>query len=395
MSAPAGTDRGAWKLVARRDFWVRARERGFIVSTGITVLVLAILISLRALSGDARPAYDLGLLGDSAAVGELTVGIGDAFGVRVRAVRVDDQDEAEEALRSGLIDAVLVDGERLISRAGTPGNLERAVSFGLFLHRLREALAVEGSTPEDTVAILTQGLPEVALERPDPNRDARTGAAIIAALMLWGQIFGYGLWVANGVIEEKSSRVVELLLSAIRPRQLLAGKILGIGALGLAQLALIASVAVILATALGVVALPTYALGMLAVVLGWFVLGFAFYASVFAVAGSLVSRVDDLQNAVVPINLTMLGSLAISIISTRNPELLVARLGALLPISSPLAMPVRIALGAASAVEIAVSVTILVASIAGMVAVAARMYERAVLRIGARLRVREVWRAAA
>ena len=82
------------------------------------------------------------------------------------------------------------------------------------------------------------------LEPQDPEREENAGIAFIAVLLAYGQLFGYGVWVATGVIEEKASRVVEISLSAIRPRQLLAGKIAGIGLLGIVQLAFIAAFAI-------------------------------------------------------------------------------------------------------------------------------------------------------
>ena len=140
-------------------------------------------------------------------------------------------------------------------------------------------------------------------------------------LLLYGQLFGYGVWIATGVIEEKSSRVVEILLSAIRPRQLMAGKIVGIGLLGFAQLVFIAMFAIALAVITG--AIPDSSETPIAIallVIGWFVLGFAFYATLFAVAGSLVTRMEELQNVLTPINLPILVSFFISIGALENPN---------------------------------------------------------------------------
>jgi len=115
---------------------------------------------------------------------------------------------------------------------------------------------------------------------------------------------------------------------------------------------------------------------------------------VFAVAGSLVSRQEDLQNAVVPINLTMLGSLAFAIVAAQKPDVWVVKLGSLLPVSSPLVMPARIALGVAPWWEIALSLAILLGSIALLIPLAGRLYSSAILRTGARQKIREAWRAA-
>jgi ABC-2 type transport system permease protein len=216
----------------------------------------------------------------------------------------------------------------------------------------------------------------------------------VAAILLYGQIVGYGVWVASGVIEEKSSRVVELLLSTIRPRQLLAGKIFGIGSLGFLQLLLIGAYAGVVASALGVVRIPAYTIGTLGIVLGWFALGFTFYACVFAVAGALVSRQEDLQNAVVPINLTMLGSLAFAIVAAQKPDVWVVKVGSFLPVSSPLVMPARIALGVTTWWEVLLSLAILMGSIALLIPTAGRLYSSAILKTAGRQRIRDAWRAA-
>ena len=130
------------------------------------------------------------------------------------------------------------------------------------------------------------------LEKEPPNRNQNAAVAFVGVLLLYGQLFGYGIWVASGVIEEKASRVVEMLLSAIRARQLLLGKIVGIGILGLAQLLVISGFALTLALATKAIPSDLFqtALGTIALVIGWFILGFAFYATLFAAAAKSCTR---------------------------------------------------------------------------------------------------------
>jgi ABC-2 type transport system permease protein len=218
--------------------------------------------------------------------------------------------------------------------------------------------------------------------------------AFVTLLLLYGQLFGYGVWVASGVVEEKSSRVVEVLLSAIRPRQLMVGKVLGIGMLGILQLLLIGAIAVSLSLATGVLNVPGQAILTVLVTLGWFALGFGFYASLFAVAGALVSRMEELQNAIVPLNLTILGSFFISIGAVNNPDSTLARVASLVPFTAPFAMPPRIALGSATVPEAIASAALLVGATALAIPFAGRLYAGAILRIGARVKLRDAWRAA-
>ena len=391
------TDRGTWWLVAQRDFWTRLRDKGFLISTGITMAVFTVFILIRAYGGGSAPTYHVGLLGaDAKQLGPLLVQAGSGQDVTVHTTVVADRAAAEAGLRDGTLDAVVVDGPELLVERDTPGQLGGAIQVAVVAERIRTALTDNG-VPSDQIAGILDPTPVrvSSLEPQDPNRQTNSSIAFIAVLLLYGQLFGYGVWVATGVIEEKSSRVVEILLSTIRARQLLAGKIAGVGVLGLVQLSCISAYGIVLAVATGALDLPVHAMGTAALAIGWFVLGFAFYASLFAVAGALVSRMEELQNAIVPLNLVILASFFISIGSVQDPTSTLSIVASLVPFSSALAMPVRISLGAATAPQIAASLVILLGSTALLVPFAGRVYAGAVLRVGARVKLRDAWRASA
>jgi ABC-2 type transport system permease protein len=388
-----------WLVVARRDFWVRLRDRGFVISTAITLVVLSIFIVLRAYTGDDAPSFRLGVVeSGGAAVADAAdlEAAGERRGVEVTTVPFDDAAAAEQALRDGEIDAALVHDDDLEGRTSVPPQLAQIVQDAMVRARIQAALA-DAEVPASTIdEVLNQPAIQVrTLEPVDPNRDANAGIAFIGVLLAYGQLFGYGVWVATGVIEEKSSRVVEVLLSAIRPRQLLAGKIAGIGALGICQLAFIAAFAIGLAMITGAIDLPATAIGTALIVLTWFVMGFAFYAGLFAVSGSLVSRMEELQNAMVPINLLIFASFFISIGALENPDSTLAIVASILPFSSALAMPVRIVLGSATPPQIVASIAALLISIAITIPLSGRLYAGAILRTGARVKLKDAWRAAA
>ncbi len=351
------------------------RDKGFLISTAITISVLSAFILIKAYGGGVQPAFRIGLVDTPSSTGRLIAESSPALGIRVTIVAVADRASAEAELRGGALDAALVDSNLLEARTGVPNSLRIAVSG-----------AVSGQ--------LIHLVDVRALQKTDPNRGSKAAVALVAVLLLYGQLFGYGIWVASGVIEEKSSRVVEILLSAIRARQLLVGKISGIGLLGLMQLLFISVIGITLASLTGVLSVPAHAFGTLAVVLLWFVLGFTFYASLFAVAGALVSRMEELQNAIVPINLTILGSVFVSIGAVNGPNTTVAKVASLLPFSSMLAMPVRIAVGSATLLEALASIAILVGATSLVIPLAGRLYAGAVLRIGARVKLRDAWRSA-
>ncbi len=394
-SANAATDRGTWRLVARRDFWVRLRERSFLVSTLINVAVISILVLARASNvATSGPSYDLGYVG-SATTAEGTVDLADNAGVTVRLHDLPDEATANTALRDGSVDAVVM-GDQLRGLQGVPDPLITLVQ-GSARDAAVTALLEEHRVPQSELdAARATSLKLTALEAAPPDRDQTAAIAFVGVLLLYGQLFGYGIWVASGVIEEKASRVVEMLLSAIRARQLLLGKIVGIGVLGLAQLVFIASFAIGLALLTGALkdVGPT-ALGAVGLVIGWFILGFAFYATLFAAAGSLVTRMEELQNVIVPINLTILVSFFISIGALQDPNGRLQVIASLLPTSSALAMPVRIVLGAAPGWQIALSLVLLIGSTILLVPLAARLYSGAVLRTRGRVKIREAWRSAA
>ncbi len=402
MSAddPRPTDRGAWRLVAARDFMVRLRDKGFYISTAITLIVLSVFILLRAFGGGSTPSFDLAITGtDPDRIDALADEIGSAAdrrGVEVAITFYDDESSVEAAVLEGRVDAALQATGVLTGDASVPPQLTEIVQDAAVRVRLTDALADGGATAAEIDALLSQPSIEVrTLEPKDPNRDENAGIAFIAVLLAYGQLFGYGVWVATGVIEEKASRVVEILLSTIRPRQLLAGKIAGIGLLGILQLAGIATFAIVLSVVTGALELPGTAVGIALVVLAWFVMGFAFYAGLFAVSGSLVSRMEELQNALVPINLIIFVSFFISIGALENPDATLSVVASVLPISSALAMPVRIAVGSATTAQIALSIALLVAGTAALVPLSARLYAGAVLKTGSRVKLREAWRSAA
>ena len=176
--------------------------------------------------------------------------------------------------------------------------------------------------------------------------------------------------------------MIEVLLATVRPSQLLRGKIFGIGALALAQLVVIGVVGLVTSYAVGRLEFPSGALAIVGLVLFWFVLGFFFYAGLFAVAGSIVTRQEDLQSTMTPLTILIVGSFFIGISATSDPSSTLAAVASLLPFSAPLVMPTRIVLGEASAAEVVLSILISVATTAALIPIATKVYARAVLQTG-------------
>jgi ABC-2 type transport system permease protein len=385
--------RRLWPIVARREFVERARDRGFQVSTAITVLLLVGVIVISAVFN--RPtSFDLVVVGEgSDALGQQVRAAADALGIEVSVRELADEAEARQTVDAGDADAAVVDAGRIVVRAEPPDQLVGLIQAVSVRERSRQALIAGGLSSEQVDAALAQRpLPVIALEPVNAESRETTTVAFVGVLLLYGQLFAYGYWVAAGVVEEKSSRVVEVLLATLRPSHLLRGKILGIGLLGLAQLLLIGLVGLFASSAVGTLEFPSGAIATVGLVLVWFVLGFFFYATMFAVAGSIVTRQEDLQTTMTPLTILIVGSFFIGLSATSNPDSTLAVVASLLPFSSPLVMPTRIALGDAATWEVVASIAISVAATAALIPLATKIYSRALLRPG-RVRIRQVLRA--
>ena len=228
--------------------------------------------------------------------------------------------------------------------------------------------AVSGRTADDDAAV------------------ALMTVALLAAIVIYGNL------VLTGVVEEKSSRVVEVLLARVPAKALLGGKVVGIGLLGLGQLAVTAGAALVALMVVDSVDLPAVTGGVLAWVLAWFVLGYALYAMVYGALGSLASRTEDAQAVAGPVGYVLVAGYWASFMAlSADPDGAWARILSLFPATAPLAMPGRIALGATQWWEAPAAVLLTLAAIAGLVSFAGRVYGNAVLRTGALLRLRDTW----
>jgi ABC-2 type transport system permease protein len=358
------------------------------------VITLAILVGFIVVASflNRGVSFDLAVVGEgSRAIGREAANAGAALEIEVRLHTLPDDATARQAVRDGEADAALIAGTILV-RAEPPAQLVGLIQAVSLRQRSREVLEGAGLSAEQVAAALAQPpLPVQALEPLDARQRENAAVAFVGVLALYGQLFAYGYWVAAGVVEEKSSRVIEVLISTVRPSELLRGKIFGIGILGLSQLLLIGVVGLATSIAVGSLEFPSGALATVGLVLFWFMLGFFFYAGLFAVAGSIVTRQEDLQTTMTPLTILIVGSFFIGLGATGDPDSKLATVASLLPFSSPLVMPTRIVLGEASAPEIVLSIAISVASTAALIPVATKIYSRALLQPG-RVKLRQVLR---
>jgi len=243
----------------------------------------------------------------------------------------------------------------------------------------------------------------------DPQAAAsRSVLATILIVLIFVTLTVYGMWVATSVAAEKSTRVMELLISAASPRELLVGKVLGVGGAGLTQYTAIivpAALVVLFQDRLaslflgpapigGEAPLEGLTLPILGAFLLFFVLGFILYALLYAAAGSLVSRQEDVQQLALPLSLISMASYIAAVAGLGSIGSTLVVVLSFVPFSSPFVMLSRIMLGQVAPLEVALSVAILVASSLLILQLASRIYATGVVLYGQRPGFRDFVRAA-
>lgn len=352
--AAPSTARAAW-LVAEREIIMRLRTMSYLISTAVMLLIV--------LGGIILSNIDFGGDGDRIAVVD---GVELAEIQDVETVAAGSVDEAEELVRSGEVDAALVPddstaiGVRIVAEREAPGGLVEALSVA----------------------------PPVQLL--DPNAvDPMLGYLVAVG---FGVIFlfsasMFGATIAQSVVEEKSTRIIEILLAAIPTRALLAGKIIGTSILAFGQIALLAAATIVGLT----VTNQTDLLAGLGAPVVWFVLfflvGFVLLAAMFAATGAMVSRMEDIGTTTTPV--TMLIMLPYFLVIFFNSDEAIMRVLSFVPFSAPVAMPLRLFLGTAEWWEPLAALALLLATTVVVIIIGARIYERSLLKLGAPVKWRE------
>ena len=388
MSEPRNLSGAALvRLVAGREISARVRDKNFIISSVVIVLVLVGVLALQVAFNSDGDATRIGVVGEAQSLEPDLEAQGEALDVDVLVVPLDDVAAGRTAIEDDDVDGVLVmegDDPELLVEQSAGGQLQVVVQGAVAQRSLAEQLQAAGLASLD--------VPRVSVTALDPDADAdgqRVVVAIIGVGLLYSLLLLFGQFVAQGVVEEKASRVVELLLATMRPWQLLAGKILGLGVLGLAQIVVIAGIAVGGAIAFDLVDIPGDLVGTAVSVVFWFVLGYGLYASIFAVAASLVSRQEDLGTVIMPTTLVLIGAFVVGIQASADPGGALARITSYVPGLSPLVMPVRQAAGEVALWEIALAVVLMLVAIALVVRLGGRVYAGALLRTGGKTKLRE------
>lgn len=415
--------------VARREYLVRVRGRTFIITTALlAVVVIAVSMVptlLAAVDVVDPPRVAVDVVADDLPTDPVTAlqlalaagSEGDAAS-RPQVTRAEGHDAAEQAVREERLDALLTitraeDGDLAFEFLGPAGPTSQTrLIVSAFATELAVADRLDRLGLDEAEAASVREPPSFVTVPVDPdderNPEELGGALILAyavVILSFTAILTYGNWVAQSVAEEKSGRVMELLITAATPRQLLTGKVLGTGAAGLTQYVAIVAALVIgvvangpASDALGVggeapVRLPAITPPMLVTFGLLFVLGFILYSTLYAAAGSMVSRIEDVQQAVGPlIFLSMAGYFA-AFAGLNAPDAGWVEVLSLIPFFSLYLMPVRMLLASPSIAEIAAAIALLVVAVVLAIWLASRIYSAGVLMYGQRVGIRTILRA--
>jgi len=348
-------------LVADREVRMRLRSKAFIVSSAI--LLLAVIASIVAGS-------IFGASASSSVTRVAVVGDAQPFAqvASLDVTEADSVDDAEQLVRAGDVEAAIVPGDG---------------PTGIRILALEEA-------PAALVQLLSV-TPEVSLLEPaDQNGSLAYLVGLGFGIVFFMAATLFGTTIAQSVVEEKASRVVEILMSAISARALLAGKVIGNTVLAFGQIVLIAAAAIVGLVVTGQDAL----LGDLGPSIVWFVVffavGFVLLAALFASAAALVSRQEDIGSVTTPVMMLVMIPYFLIVFAWDND--LVLTIMSYVPFSAPIGMPMRIYLGTAEWWEPLLSLVVIIATTVVVVLLGSRIYSNSLLRTGARVKILDALR---
>ncbi|WP_432493352.1 ABC transporter permease [Kineococcus auxinigenes] len=397
MSATASVQR-QWWLVADREMRERLRDKGFVFSTLLLLVIVLAAAFLPGLLSGGTDRYDVAATPATAPLLAERPGEGGDVAVTVRAVA--DAAAAEAAVRAGDVDAAVLPSAggavQVVGERNVPTGLAEVLSARVRAAQslaLLQGTGVDAATAEQALSAPPPAQRLLDPDAVDPFTTYLLGLAFSVLFLQIVVIFGYS--IAQSVVQEKQTRVVELLVTTVPVNQLLVGKIVGNGLLALGQIVLL------VAAGLGGLAIaepellaslpsvPTAAVWFVV----FFVVGFAMLSCLWAAAGAMASRLEDLQSTATPVQmLVMLPFFAT--FAANDPGTLQTVLS-YVPLSSPMVMPKRVLQGDVGWSEPLVALLVIAATAALFVVVARRLYENSLLQTGRSLSLRSAWRRAA
>ena len=392
--------RAVW-LVASQEFRERVRARSFLIISALIVLmsaggvvaadVLPSLIEKGPKRVGVVQTAGAGLAQDV----ETSAG---ALGVKVKVREFADRSSGEAALRGGDVDVLVASESQIEYDSAENATLTAVVNRAIYLRSLPSILDRLNLTYDSARALIEPTGASVALLEPGAANKAddeeRRAVAWVATAILFMALVLYGQALLAGVVEEKTSRVVEVLLGTLRPEQLLSGKVLGIVSAVMLQLLAALAASGVALVVVGAAELPSGALDVALISCAFFVLGLLSYSFAYAAVGATVSRQSEADSAQMPITLALAVPyfLALSVIPD-EPDGPLARALSLFPPSAPLVMPTRIACGHPLPVEIVGAALLMIPWLLAVIWIGARLYAGAILHSGPRAAFWASWRS--
>jgi ABC-2 type transport system permease protein len=388
-----------WKavgLVANREISTRLRNKAFIVTTLATVVILAALAILVSLLGGKDKPFTVGVTSSTSALATPLEASAKSLDIKVD-TRTVDESAGRDQVAAGKLSALLVgDGSSVHvvvhkSLDQKLGNALHVLAGNLALQQQVTSLGGDPATVRSAIA--SASVTTDVITPPHKYNAENLVIGIIAGILIYMSLMLNGQAVAQGVVEEKSSRVVELLLAAVRPWQLMAGKVAGIGVVGLIQMVVVGGVGVAVGLATGALSISaSAAAGTVIWLVVWFLLGFLMYALAFAAVAALVSRQEDVNGVVAPVLMFVIVGyvLGVSILPS-DPGNGTLAVMSMIPTFAPTLMPMRLAMGGVPAWQALIAVVGTAAMIPLLVWASGRIYRNAVMRSGARIKLRDAW----
>ncbi|WP_405149712.1 ABC transporter permease [Nocardia salmonicida] len=381
---------GVWRIVAAREIAVKLRDRNFVISTVVTLVVILASLVLTGFLSSRPDKIDVAITGsDTSVVLETANTLASNAGTDVSFIArpVADRAAVEQLVREDEVDVGLVpadpSGWQLIGKTAEDDNATTYITAAAQQIALQRNAAVAGVSLDELARGATVTYDLLEKGAIDPGL-AKIVSFVFAFLFYLASVL-FGMSIAQSVVEEKQNRIVEILASAMPLRQLLIGKVVGNAALAFAQLALFVGAGLVGLAATGKGA----QLGQIAGAAGWFIVfflvGFLALASLWAVAGALATRSEDLQSTSTPLGLLIMIVLFAGIFLTGTARVI----GSYIPIMSIVAMPARLAEGTAAWWEPFIALALMAIATYAIVVVAEKIYRRSLMQTQARLTMRQ------
>ncbi len=404
--------------VVRREYLGQVRTKGFWISTAlIPVFLVAILVGPALFFNKQQGTLLLGCQDATGRIAELLVEkieaageYGEPLHVTVRTLSTAmSPDDLTRLLLDGEIDAYVRVDESTIQR-GEIDYRARVTTNIIVQERLEnifqeiftaERLSAHGfdaAKIQELSAGIRLNVIEVGKEGESAGGEVRFAIAYVMFFLLYMMLIGYGQHILRGVLEEKSSRIVEVIISSLRPSELLLGKIFGIGAVGLTQVTVWVITAVVLAAgpSIGILAsigpLPSISPVLIFHFFFYFLVGFFLYATVFATVGAIHSNEQEAQQYNFVAMMPLIASVVLVFGVINAPTSTFSVVISFVPLVTPLIMLARVAVGAVTPLELVAADILLVAFVALEIWFAARIYRVGILMYGKRPTLPEVLR---